>query len=62
LGAVEGDEVAEAEQAAPEVHEAAVEDAEDAAATAEATTAETADDSGATSRFRMRWGRRSRRT
>jgi prolipoprotein diacylglyceryl transferase len=57
LGAVEGDEVAEAEQAAPEVHNAAVEDAEDAAA-----TAETADDSGATSRFRMRWGRRSRRT
>jgi prolipoprotein diacylglyceryl transferase len=62
LGAVEGDEVAEAEQAAPEVHEAAVEDAEDAATTAEAATAETADDSGATSRFRMRWGRRSRRT
>jgi hypothetical protein len=57
LGAVEGDEVAEAEQAAPEVHKAAVEDAEDAAA-----TTETADDSGATSRFRMRWGRRSRRT
>jgi prolipoprotein diacylglyceryl transferase len=57
LGAVEGDEVAVAEQAAPEVHKAAVEDAEDAAA-----TAETADDSGATSRFRMRWGRRSRRT
>jgi hypothetical protein len=72
LGAVEGDEVAEAEQAAPEVHEAAVEDAEDAATTAEAATAEaataetataeTADESGATSRFRMRWGRRSRRT
>jgi hypothetical protein len=62
LGAVEGDEVVEAEQAAPEVHEAAVEDAEDAAATAEAATAETADGSGATSRFRMRWGRRSRRT
>ncbi len=35
VGAVEGDEVAEAEEAAPEVHEAAVESAEEAAAAAD---------------------------
>ena len=35
MGAVEGDEVIEAEEAAPEVHEAAVEGAEEAAAVAE---------------------------
>lgn len=54
VGAVEGDEVVEAEEAAPEVHEAAAEKAEEAAAIA--------DESGTTTRFRMRWGRRSRRT
>ena len=35
MGAVEGDEVIEAEEAAPEVHEAAVEGAEDAAEVAD---------------------------
>ncbi|OBK71598.1 prolipoprotein diacylglyceryl transferase [Mycobacterium sp. 1274761.0] len=35
VGAVEGDEVVEAEEAAPEVHEAAVENAEEAGATAD---------------------------
>ncbi|OBA90637.1 prolipoprotein diacylglyceryl transferase [Mycobacteriaceae bacterium 1482268.1] len=44
VGAVEGDEVAEAEEAAPEVHEAAVESAEEAAATAEDVSEEAAGD------------------
>ena len=38
VGAVEGDEVVEAEEAAPEAHEAIVESAEEAAATADAAT------------------------
>jgi len=43
IGAVEGDEVAESEEAAPEVQEAAVEAAEDAAATADEVAEEDAD-------------------
>ena len=43
MGAVEGDEVVEAEEAAPEVHEAAVETLSEAAAVAEAEGSRTAD-------------------
>jgi prolipoprotein diacylglyceryl transferase len=46
VGAVEGDEVAEAEEVAPEVHEAAVENAEDAADAADDAAAD-ADEHGA---------------
>jgi prolipoprotein diacylglyceryl transferase len=44
VGAVEGDEVVEAEEAAPEVHEAAVESAEEAAAEADENAEEAADE------------------
>ena len=40
VGAVEGDEVVKAEEAAPEVHQAAVEDADDAASVADEAAAE----------------------
>ncbi len=44
VGAIEGDEAIEAEDAAPEVHEAAVEGAEEAAAVAEEVAEEDADE------------------
>ena len=44
VGAVEGDEVIEAEEAAPEVHDAAVEGAEEAAAVAEEVADEPAEE------------------
>ncbi len=43
VGSVEGDEVAEAEEAAPEVHEAAVESAEDAAVVADEVAEDSAE-------------------
>ena len=61
VGAVEGDELVEAERAAPEVHEAAVEDAEEAAEVADEVADEAPDEEAESASPRHAGGQATRR-